>query len=42
MFVEMESIPSALNAKNNLNQFVLFSDGSKINVFYSNREKIDL
>lgn len=35
-FIELESSDAAENAKQGLNNFVIFDDGSKINVFYSN------
>jgi hypothetical protein len=41
-FVEMDTIESAVRAKQNLNEHVLFQDGSKINVFYSSLEAVKL
>ena len=40
-FVEMESGESAERAKEELNNYTIFEDGSKLNVFFSNLETIN-
>lgn len=40
-FVEMDSIENAMEAKMRLNNYVLFEDGSRMNIFFSNLETIN-
>lgn len=39
-FIEYDNINSAMEAKRNLDDFLLFSDGSRINIYFSNLEVI--
>lgn len=39
-FVEYSNIESAIKAKKNLDNFLLFEDGSRINIYFSNLEVI--
>lgn len=39
-FVEYEDTESAVDAKRNLDNFLLFSDGSRINIYFSNLESV--
>lgn len=39
-FVEYENVESAMQAKKNLDNFMLFNDGSRMNIYFSNLEVI--
>jgi hypothetical protein len=39
-FIEYDNINSAVEAKRNLDDFLLFSDGSRINIYFSNLDSI--
>lgn len=39
-FVEYDNVNSAIEAKRNLDDFLLFSDGSRMNIYFSDRETI--
>eukprot|EP00331_Platyophrya_macrostoma_P009992 CAMPEP_0176433480 /NCGR_PEP_ID=MMETSP0127-20121128/16047_1 /TAXON_ID=938130 /ORGANISM="Platyophrya macrostoma, Strain WH" /LENGTH=684 /DNA_ID=CAMNT_0017815915 /DNA_START=144 /DNA_END=2198 /DNA_ORIENTATION=- len=39
-FVEYDNVESAIKAKKNLDNFLMFSDGSRINIYFSNLEVI--
>mmetsp|Transcript_917 Transcript_917/g.822 ORF Transcript_917/g.822 Transcript_917/m.822 type:complete len:114 (-) Transcript_917:961-1302(-) len=39
-FIEYDNIDSALEAKRNLDDFLLFNDGSRMNIYFSNLDTI--
>lgn len=39
-FIEFDNLESAIEAKRNLDDFLLFSDGSRMNIYFSNLETI--